>query len=344
MKTILRVATPAILALLATTVSAETRLTMSSWLPAGHPLVKDVMEPWIQSVEEATNGRVKVVMLPSALGHPKVHYDIAREGQADITYGGHGYTPGRFKLYKMVEFPFGGDSAVSTSVAYWTVYNNYLKSAGEHQDVKLLGLFTHGPGHIHNGKHAVNAASDLDGMKLRVGGGVMSDIASALGAVPLQKPSSSSYELISSGVADGVLFPLESVPAFNIDKKVKHTTLVPGGMYNFSFFLVMNRDRFAELPEEDRKAIESVSGESFARLAGNMWDTQDAKGLATIKANGNEITTANESFQAEIRNASAPMEAEWLNTAAELGIDGKAALAAFRKLSHQQDLEQARLK
>ncbi len=335
-KMMFRVAATATIALLASGAQAETRLTMSSWLPSGHPLVRDVMVPWANSVEEATEGRVKVVMLPSALGHPKVHYDIAREGQADITYGGHGYTPGRFKLYKMVEFPFGGDSAVGTSVAYWKVYNEYLKPAGEHDDVKLLGLFTHGPGHIHNSKRTVNSAEDMKGLKLRVGGGVASDLASALGAVAIQKPSSSSYELISSGVADGTLFPHESVVAFNIQDKVTHSTLVPGGTHNFSFYLAMNKDRFGALPEEDQKAIESVSGEAFARLAGSMWDTQDAKGLEAMKANGNEIVTAGESFLTEIGNASAPMEAEWLETAAEMGVDGKAALEAFRSLSHQK--------
>ncbi len=119
MKMMFRVAATATIALLASTAQAETRLTMSSWLPSGHPLVRDVMVPWAKNVEEATEGRVKVVMLPSALGHPRVHYDLAAEGQADITYSAHGYTPGRFNLYKMVEFPFGGDSAEATSAAYW---------------------------------------------------------------------------------------------------------------------------------------------------------------------------------------------------------------------------------
>jgi len=342
MKKILRVAASATIVLLASTAQAETRLTMSSWLPSGHPLVKDVMKPWAESVEEVTNGRVKVIMLPSALGHPKVHYDIAREGQADITYSAHGYTPGRFKLYKMVEFPFGGNSAESTSVAYWNVYNEYLKPAGEHKDVKLLGLFTHGPGHIHNSQRTVNAAADLKGLKLRVGGGIMNDISTELGAVTLQKPSSSTYELVSSGVADGTLFPLESVPAFNIQNKTTHTTLVPDGLYNFSFFLVMNRDRFADLSEEDQQAIESVSGEAFAHLAGKMWDTQDAQGLESIKANGNEVVTADAAFLQEIRNASAPMEAQWLKTAASLGVDGEAVLKAFRAHSKQQDVAQSR--
>ncbi|MCM2320133.1 MAG: TRAP transporter substrate-binding protein [Pseudomonas sp.] len=335
MKKIWRVAVMTTMAFLASGVQAETRLTMSSWLPAGHPLVRDVMEPWAKSVEEATEGRVKVLMLPSALGHPRVHYDIAAEGQADITYGAHGYTPGRFSLYKMVEFPFGGNSAEATSVAYWRVYNKYLSAAGEHKDTKLLGLFTHGPGHIHNSKHSVSSAADLKGMKLRVGGGIMNDLSKGLGYVPLQQPSSSTYELISSGVADGTLFPLESVPAFNIDKKATHTTLVPGGLYNFSFFVVMNKERFESLPEQDRAAIDKVSGEALARLAGHMWDVEDAKGLQTIKANGNEVLTATDTFMGEIRAASEPMEQEWLKQAEAAGVNGQEALAEFRQLSNQ---------
>lgn len=334
MKKIWRVAVMTTMAFVASGVQAETRLTMSSWLPSGHPLVRDVMEPWARSVEQATEGRVKVMMLPSALGHPRVHYDIAAEGQADITYGAHGYTPGRFSLYKMVEFPFGGHSAEATSVAYWQVYNKYLAKAGEHEDTKLLGLFTHGPGHIHNSRRSVGSAADLNGLKLRVGGGVMNDLSRGLGYVPLQQPSSSTYELLSSGVADGTLFPLESVPAFNIVKKATHTTLVPDGLYNFSFFVVMNKERFASLPEQDRAAIEKVSGEALARLAGHMWDVEDAKGLEAIKANGNEVLIADDAFMNEIRAASQPMEQEWLKQAEAAGVDGAAALAEFRQLSH----------
>lgn len=337
MQRILRVAVAATLAILATVSHAETRLTMSSWLPSSHPLVEDVMKPWAASVEEATEGRVKILMLPSSLGHPKAHYDIARDGQADITYSAHGYTPGRFKLYKMVEFPFGGNSAEAASVAYWHVYNKHLKQANEHKGVKLLGLFTHGPGHIHNSKRTVNSASDLDGLKLRVGGGIMNDIVSDLGAVTIQKPSSSIYQLMSNGVADGTLFPLESVAAFNIQDKATHTTLVLGGLYNFSFFLVMNSDRFSSLSKEDQAAIESVSGEAFAHLAGQMWDAEDAKGLEAMRTNGNEIVTADDAFMGEIREASAPLEAEWLKEAEAMGIDGKAALESFREESHRLD-------
>ncbi|MBV1789945.1 TRAP transporter substrate-binding protein [Marinobacterium sp. D7] len=324
------------LATVANFANAQTRLTLSTFVPSSHPMMTDVLKPWAESVAQATDGRVEVVILPSPLGHPKVHYDLAREGQADIGYGSQGYTPGRFTLYKMVEFPFAGDSAVGTSVAYWRVYKKYLEQAGEYKDVKVLGLFTHGPGHIHNIKRTVNSKADLNGLKMRVGGGFMNDLASELGAVTLQKPSPSSYELLSSGVADGTLFPLESVVSFNVQNIVKHTTLVPGGLYNFGFFLVMNKERFEALSEQDQAAIDSVSGEALARLAGQMWDKWDAKGLEAITANGNEVVTADAAFMKEISDSAAPMEAKWLEEAAGKGVDGEAALAEFRQLSRAE--------
>ena len=208
-----------------------------------------------------------------------------------------------------------------------------------HDDVKLLGLFTHGPGHIHNSKRTVNSAEDMKGLKLRVGGGVASVI---LLLHLVQWQFRSRLQVAMS------LFPVvwqmehysrtNRFVAFKYSgQKLLTPTLVPGGTHNFSFYLAMNKDRFEALPEEDQKAIESVSGEAFCSLG---WEHVGHSGcpkvLEAMKANGNEIVTAGESFLTEIGNASAPMEAEWLETAAEMGVDGKAALEAFRSLSHQK--------
>lgn len=313
--------------------SAATQLTLSSWLPPTHPLVKDMIVPWAESVEKATEGRVKVNILAKGLGHPKIHYDIARDGLADITYGVHGYTPGRFSMTKVAEFPFAGNSAEALSVAYWRIHEKYLSKAREHKDTQLLGLFTHGPGHIHNGKRKIGKAGDLSGLKFRVGGGVVSDVAGSLGTTALVKPSSKSYELLSHGVADGTLFPLESVTAFKVQDLVNHTTLVPGGLYNVSFFLVMNKDRFRDLSSKDREAIMSVSGESFSKLAGKAWDKADAAAYEQLKANGNDVVTADDAFIADIKTKTADLENKWIKDAAKRGVDGEAALAELRQIT-----------
>ena len=84
---------------------AQTTLTVSSWLPPKHVIVAEMLMPWAESVEEATEGRVKIKVLPKALGKPPAHFDIARDGLADITYGIHGYQPGRFVLNSTAEVP-----------------------------------------------------------------------------------------------------------------------------------------------------------------------------------------------------------------------------------------------
>ena len=53
-------------------------------------------------------------------------------------------------------------------------------------------------------------------MKIRTGGGIAEEMARALGASAFVKPAPESYELLSSGVADGMFFPLESIISFKL--------------------------------------------------------------------------------------------------------------------------------
>lgn len=314
---------------------AETvKLSMSSWLPPTHPLVTDVFKPWIEDVKQATDGRIEIVMLPSPLGHPKAHFDLARDGQADITYSTHGFNPGRFKLTEMFELPFSGDSAETTSVATWEVYNKYFAKAGEHRGVQLLSLFTNGPGQIHTSNKPIKAMTDFGGMKLRVAGGAAQDIVEVLGGVPLHKPVSSTFELMSNGVADGTLFPVESVSSFKLQDVATHTTLIPGGLFNTTLFLAMNKDRFDSLTVDDQKTLMDMSGTAFAKRAGQMFDAQDARVLSELKANGNDINVADPDFVASIRTSTMQITTAWVEEAKNKGVDAEAALAEYQKRVH----------
>ena len=51
---------------------------MSSWVSPSHLLTKDVLAVWGQQVEKATNGRVKLQMLPK---HPSARARHLRCGQ-----------------------------------------------------------------------------------------------------------------------------------------------------------------------------------------------------------------------------------------------------------------------
>lgn len=309
---------------------AQTTLRMANWLPPSHPLVADVMRPFAERVAEATEGRVTIQILDAPLGPPPAHYDFAVNGIADITYGVHGYNPGRFKTTVLAEVPFLGDSAEAISVGYWRTWEAMLSQAGEQDDVKVLAVFTHGPGHVFARGRDLSTIEGVRGSKLRVGGGIASDVADALGAVAVQGPSSRAYELLSGGVADGILFPFESVTFFNLHPILDQGLEVPGGLYNTSFFVVMNRARWEGLSEEDKAAIDSVSGEALARLAGQAWDAADAAGRAAMEGSVTLHQATPEQIAA-IEEALEPVVAAKLEEAAAAGIDAQAALEHLRR-------------
>ncbi|EFO34141.1 trap dicarboxylate transporter- dctp subunit [Roseibium sp. TrichSKD4] len=310
--------------------SAETTLNLSSWLPPSHPIVADMIVPWTQEVEKATGGNVKIKILPKPLGKPPAHFDIAKDGLADVSYGVHGYQPGRFVMTKAVEMPFLGDSATATSVAYWRIHEKHFAQFNEHRGVKLLSLFTHGPGHIFNSSRPIEKLADLEGLKIRVGGGVVNDVAKSIGATALLKPAPQSYELMSAGVADGVFFPQESIKSFKLTGLVKHGTLIPGGLYNTSFFLVMNPRTFDKLSAEDQAAIMSVSGENFSRIAGKGWDDADGVGHTAMEESGIALINASDELVAEIKERTSAVEAAWVDAVKEKGLDGAAVMNDLR--------------
>lgn len=329
MTTLLASAALAVLAY-APSAMADTVLKVSNWLPPSHPIVKDMLIPWGKQIEESTKGRVKVEILPSPLGPPPAQFDIAKDGLADVSFSVHGYTPGRFTLTEIAELPFLSDKSEALSVAYWRITEQMLAKSNEHAGVKLLSVFTHGPGHIFNTKKPIRSLDDLKGMKMRVGGGIVNTIAKELDFVPVMQPSSKAYEILSTGVADGILFPHESVPFFKLEKVLKFGTLVPRGLYNTSFFLVMNQGKWDGLSAEDKDAVSKASGEAFARMSGKAWDAADKAGMDAMKAAGIQFETISPTFMTTVANKLSGLESEWIAKAKVKGVDGDAALKALR--------------
>ncbi len=309
---------------------AQTTLTMSSWVSPQHHLTSVVLQGWANEVEKVTNGRVKFQMLPKHPSAPPGTFDAVRDGLVDLSYVTASYTPARHILPLMAELPGAGETALINSVAYSRIYWKYFDKVGEYKGVKLLGVFTHGPGQLFT-KRPVASINDLQGLKIRTGGGIAEAVAKALGTSAFVKPAPESYELLSSGVADGVFFPLESIISFKLDTVLEQATLFPGGMYSSAFGFFMNEDKWNKLPKQDQEAIAKISGEHIARLAGASWDEADKKGMEALKKSGVKIVNANPELVAEVKKRSAPIVDDWIIKAKAKGVDAPKVLAEFRE-------------
>jgi TRAP-type C4-dicarboxylate transport system substrate-binding protein len=311
--------------------AAQTTLTMSSWVSPNHLLSKDVLGVWGQQVEKATNGRIKLQMLPKHPSAPPGTFDAVRDDLVDVSYVTASYTPARHILPLLAELPGGGATSLINSVAYSRIHWKYLQQLGEYKGVKLLGVFTHGPGQMFNTKRPINKVEDLAGMKIRTGGGIAEEMARALGASAFVKPAPESYELLSSGVADGTFFPLESIISFKLDSVIKYATLFPGGFYSSSFGFFMNEDKWNKLAKQDQDAIISVSGEPLAVLAGKAWDATDAAALERMKQVGIQISEPSPQFVKDVQERAKPIIDKWVKDATAKGVDGAKVLAEFRE-------------
>ncbi len=310
--------------------AAQTTLTMSSWVSPQHHLTSVVLQGWANDVEKATGGRVKFQMLPKHPAAAPGTFDAVRDGLVDLSYVTASYTPARHILPLLPELPGSGDTAEINSVAYSRIYWKHFHAVGEYKGVKLIGVFTHGPGQMFT-KKAIKGIADIQGLKIRTGGGVAEAVGKALGTSAFVKPAPESYELLSSGVADGTFFPLESIVSFKLETVIGQGTMFPGGMYSSAFGFFMNEGKWQKLSKQDQEAIDKLSGEHLARFAGKSWDEADRKGLEAMKKAGVPVVNADPAFVAEVRKRSEPIIEDWVKKASAKGIDGAKVLAEFRE-------------
>src|SRR5688500_16118930 len=233
---------------------AQTTLTYSSWVPPTHHLTI-WQANWTKEVEKATDGRVKFNSLPKHPAAAPGTLDAVRDGLVDLSYVTASYTPARHILPLMAELPGAGETAEINSIAYSRIHWKHFHKAGEYKGVKLLAVWTHGPGQMCT-KKPINGLADFQNLKIRTGGGISAEVISALGGSPFFKPAPESYELLNSGVADGVFFPLESIVSFKLDKVIRHGTIFSGGLYDQAFRFLINEGKWNKLSKEDQAIIE----------------------------------------------------------------------------------------
>ena len=312
--------TVAAFTLAAATASAQTTvLRHSNWFPEGQVMRVNVIEPWIAEVAKVTNGRVHIDTLPKVVGSVSGQLDVARDGQADITVLSTGYTPGRFDMLEIGELPFMGDNPSVFGPALHRFYTKHLASYNEFKGVVPLSVFVVAPPQIFNAKRALHSIADFKGLKLRSNNATTTTALSLLGAVPVSKPATETYELISSGVLDGSMMPPESIVAFKLVEKSNFATIVPAALSNSILALVINEAEWKSLSQADRDAISKISGEVFAKKIGDAYAPGNEATWDAMRKAGKSIETVSAPMLAEMKALLKPMEATWADRAKKKG-------------------------
>ena len=287
---------------------------------------------WARALETKSKGALKFKIFPgSQLGPPPKYYDMARRGQADITWLAHGFTPGRFPLTELSNLPYlVGSAEIGTKVLNdKTLRAKFLDA--EHKGVKVLMLLTHQPGNIHTARKPVRSIDDIKGLRLRFASATIRDFIAALGGTPVGLPPTRIAESMQKGTIDGAVIDYGGGGiAFRIGPVTKYTAEVYS--YVTSFCLCMNRRSYDRLPANLRKLIdESVSGRE--KEVGHEWDKLDAIGKRLMLKAGTTPLKLSSAEHARFRAVGARVTEAKLAELEKRGLPARAVHKLMRELA-----------
>ena len=293
-------------------------LKLSHWVPPSHPLQK-ALEDWGASVEKDSGGTIKYKVYPAQqLGKAFDHYDMARDGIADLTYINPGYQPGRFPIIGAGELPFLMTNAKGGTQALDAWYRKY--AAQEMKDVKFCLAFVHDPGAFHSRSKKIVVPDDLKGMKIRPAHATMATFVTQLGGTNVQASAPEVRDVLEKGVADAVTFPWGSVVLFGIDKVTKYHLDMP--LYVTTFAFVFNKDRYNQMSAAQKKVIDDHCTPEWALKVAAPWADFEHAGIAKIKAEaGHEVYEPTPAQIAEWKKAAQPLEEKWAENVKKTGVD-----------------------
>ena len=301
-------------------------LRLSHWVPASHPLQKALAD-WGASVERASKGTLKYNIYPAQqLGKAFDHYDMARDGIADLTFVNPGYQPGRFPIIAAGDLPFmistGGDG--SRALDAW--YRNY--AVREMSDVKFCLAFVHDPGAFHANKRIL-VPGDIKGMKIRPAHATIAALVAQLGGTNVQASAPEVRDILEKGVAEAVTFPAGTVVLFGIDKILKYH--MDAALTVTTFVLVFNKAKYGQMSDTQKKVIDDHCTNEWAGKIAEPWADFERAGVAKLRAEaGHEVYQLTPEQLAQWKKAAEPLERSWSDNVRKVGVDSVAAMRGFK--------------
>lgn len=301
-------------------------LKISLWGPTTHPLYASMKE-WADSVEKDSNGTLKSTLYPSQqLGKAFDHYDMARDGIADMTYVSPGYQPGRFPIIAAADLPFMINDAVKGSEALDAWYRKY--AAREMKDVKLCVAFVHAPSGIHSRTRKIVLPGDLAGLKVRPADSTIASLVTSQGGTNVQASAFEARDVLEKGVADAITFPWGSSVLYGIDQVTKHHMNAP--LYVSSFVFAFNKSKYQRMSAAQKKVIDDHCNTEWAGRVAKRWSDFEEAGVAKIAAEpGQDVYTLDDQQTKAWKEAALPLRDSWAKAVQKAGMNPKAVMQDF---------------
>lgn len=290
-------------------------------------------QKWMQKVKELTNGKVTFKHYPAEQAVPAAGLlHGVKNGILGAALIGPLYSAEVLQLNSVVGLPgfyttaVQGTAAMQAMLADGPVRQELLDSGV----VPVFG-FVLPPYQILSKKVRLGKPAEWKGLKIRTSGSTQAMIARDLGSVGVRLSGPDVYTAVETGLLDGILFPLASVPGYNLQEVVKHIS-TNGSFGGYSFVMVVKRDLFDGLPDDVKQAMVQA-GKEIATHVAKAQDESENELKKSWAAKGINVYAFTDEEKAALKTALAKTSEEWLSRIGSRNPKAKEVLAQYEALT-----------
>jgi TRAP-type C4-dicarboxylate transport system substrate-binding protein len=282
------------------------------------------VETLLGAIEEESNGRIKFTYNAGGSMYGATEsIDAVADGGADICWFTTGSYGGIFPISDFLNVVGSVNSASMGSAVLNVALKEVPELADEYSRWHVLVLHGTSTSPLSTVGTKVESVDDLKGLSIRAAGTMPTAYLNSLGCNAISMPTSDVYDAVSKHTLDGFANDWHNIDCFNLYEPIDYCMDV--ALNATTSGLLMNTDRWNELPEDLQAIFNKYCGEFGADMAGYWWDSCRYWVGDEMEANNVEIYEPNDEvynymFSDEIIAQAQQNYITYLNNA---GLDGQ---------------------
>jgi TRAP-type C4-dicarboxylate transport system substrate-binding protein len=271
-----------VLILLPATAAAEpTKLKLSFYTSDRSNIYQNSIKPFVEAVNDEGRGLIEIeVHFGGTINKVQANEPkLVADGTADIALVTIGRNPNMFPDSTAMTLPGIFRDQRQASLVFTRLIG--LGALKGYEDFFVVGAFVSDAESIHSRK-PIASIKDLAGLTVRTNNKTEAAALERLGAKAIPIAINQTMEALSEGQIDGATFPPSMVFDFGVGRVTKYHYMIQlGGVPNA---LVMNREKFENLPPQAQVIIRKYSGKWLADRSATAFDALDKLTLAQLKS------------------------------------------------------------
>lgn len=307
-----------------------------------HPTTLNAFKPWQENAAQLSDGLLTIHnFAPNTLCPEKEVFDSVAGGFVDIGSTYCGFTSGKFTYSEVLELPLIVKGAESGSLVMMELLEKFSVIKEQYSEAELLWMWTSATYNLHTVNKEIRTIEDMKGMRIIGWSPQILQMLKLLGANPMEIPAMDTYMALERGMADGVLCPLAPVKSFKISDVAKYHTIID--LCVGPFYSVMNKDKYAGLPDYAKKIIDDTIGVEMAKKCGVTLDQGAVEDSKWMMENGHTFYVIPDDERARWTEAVSPMWDEWVAKVEKSGVsNAREILDTAVELGKKYDAETGR--